>query len=117
MAHWTMKAGSPRVITIDVQTSIVGATAVDFEAAPFGLDPVAPVITKSLGNGVAISDAANGQIEITFDPADTTGREGEWRYEVDVTDASGDVVPVYFGTGASRLFYGTFVIEPQYITT
>ncbi len=56
-------------------------------------------IQKSLGDGIEVIDAANGEILITIDPDDTTDNTETVTYFIDLQMSfSGEVVTVFNGT-------------------
>jgi hypothetical protein len=61
-----------------------------------------PVVEKTLADGITIVDTANGEIAVHIDGADTEGigeRDGgDYYYEIEVTDSTGDVATVTTGT-------------------
>lgn len=56
------------------------------------------VVTKDTDDGVTITDAANGELTISLDAADTEDvRPDIYAHEVEVTDGSGNVSTVTTG--------------------
>ena len=56
-----------------------------------------PIIEKS-GASISITDAPNGVVEVSLDPADTDGKSGIRYHELRATDASGNEQMVATGT-------------------
>ncbi len=54
-------------------------------------------ISKSVGSGIAITDAVNGEFTVTLDPLDTDALEGDFYHEAQVTDTLGDISTVFSG--------------------
>lgn len=57
-----------------------------------------PIITKTEGNGLEITDAFGGLILVNLDPEDTEGRSGNFYHELECIDIDGDVSTAYTGT-------------------
>jgi hypothetical protein len=56
-------------------------------------------VTKTLANGVAITDAAGGIIEVTLAGTDTAAlSQGRYHHELELTDADGAVSTLAMGT-------------------
>ena len=69
-----------------------------------GTPTATPLLDKaSTGPDVSVTDAANGIVEVTIQKADTSGfSAGNYYFEVEVFDGSGD--PVVTSTGTLRIF-------------
>ena len=85
----------PVIVTISddsgAAVNLTGASA-RWAAAPgtprrFG----SPVITKDPGAGIAITNAAAGELTVTLEPADTEALSGDYFHELQVTDSSGSI--------------------------
>jgi len=57
----------------------------------------APVLEKSSGSGITITDAANGILEVTIDTGDTSALSGVFYMELELFDSSSN--PVVVATG------------------
>lgn len=69
--------------------SLVGVPTIVWSLSrELGCDPV--LITKSLGGGVTITDAAGGKLEIKIDAADNITLSGIYEHELTVTDSVSD---------------------------
>lgn len=55
------------------------------------------VIDKTLGDGVTVNDADAGIVDITFVPDDTQSLSGDFLHELELTEASGDVLTAFQG--------------------
>jgi hypothetical protein len=55
------------------------------------------VITKDLQDGIAVTDAANGQFRIDIEPSDTADLQGDHLHECEITDQNGEVTTVFTG--------------------
>lgn len=58
------------------------------------------VISKSLGDGIAMIDAGQGRHSVTLSPADTVDLRGVLFWHIRVTDAAGRVSTTNIGTVA-----------------
>jgi len=60
------------------------------------------LVTKTVGSGIVLTTPASGIITISIDPADTAAvfsAEGKpFYHEIELTDVSGNVTTVLFGT-------------------
>ncbi len=66
-----------------------------------------PEISKDLGAGIIITDGVNGILTISIDPADTDNLEGTYFHELQIKDASGNVLtprnPDNFDCGEAKI--------------
>lgn len=94
-------AGDTLQITITVQDDAGNAldlTGATVEWVLVSAGERETVLSKdSASGGIALTDAANGEIRITIDPADTESLKGLYRHEAEVTDASGNTSTVTVG--------------------
>ena len=101
-----MFSGNTRVLRVtvldqdEVVVDITGATAEFIMAKRPGKSAV---VTKTVGSGIVITDATNGLLEITLEPADTETLSGTFHHELEVTDLGGRKTTVLFGTVTVRL--------------
>jgi hypothetical protein len=72
-----------------VAVNITGATAVAFKVAASAT--ATPVISKSLGSGIALTTPASGILTVTLTDTDTSIDAGTYYFEVQITDASGNI--------------------------
>jgi hypothetical protein len=89
--------------------NLAGATAIRYAVTrrgPGGAPILPAVIVKSLGSGVAVTDAAAGKFTVTLANGETGALAGTYRHEAEVTDADGRI---------STVFIGAFGIEAQAI--
>jgi len=66
----------------------------------------APLITKTVGSGITVTDAANGALEVAIAPADTATIDGVHYHELEVVDSAGN---------KSTAVYGLVIIHPDSI--
>lgn len=85
-----------------VAADLTGATALRWGCVKRRADGTftgAAVVTKALGSGVEITDAAGGVIQVTLDPDDTAELPaGAYYHELELTDAGGAVITLATGT-------------------
>ena len=55
-------------------------------------------ISKATASGIAFVSEVSGIAQVTIDPADTAGLDGDYYHEAQVTDSSGDIETVMVGT-------------------
>lgn len=98
-------SGDTKVITFTIKdkdgavVDITGATPIDFKVGKrppgrekiYGRETVTAEFSKSLTNGITITDATNGVLTVTIAPTDTKDMAGDFIYEAQLTDASGNV--------------------------
>lgn len=71
------------------------------------------ILTKTLGSGITVTTALSGVFAVVLDPADTTSLSGEYRHEVQITDASSNILTLSENT---NLDSGTLTIRKDLIT-
>lgn len=109
---FTMYAGDHKTLRISVldgdgdAASLVGVTALRWQLA-LGYNRNI-LISKSLGDGVTVTDAAGGIFTVDLVRADTEALKGNYVHEAEVVDADGDIATVIFGRATIK---GT-VIKP-----
>lgn len=80
--------GKDRIIEVNIYDSagapldISGCT---FTWVLYKSTPYALLLTKTNADGIAITDAANGVIQITLVPADTQDLLGDYKHEGEIT--------------------------------
>ena len=90
-----LQSGNKKTLTFTITgEDITGSTPV-WKLYPFKSDVA--VLSKSLGSGLTITNAASGVLQITLDAADTTNLGGHYRHELQITDASSNVNTVSTG--------------------
>lgn len=57
-----------------------------------------PALTKTVNNGIEVTDEFNGLLTVFLYPEDTEEISGEFYHELQVTDASGDIATPFVGT-------------------
>lgn len=96
----TRKSGDTIRITVpvtddqDSPKSLVGCSARYLVASTLA-GPA--LITKTVGNGITIADAAGGVLVIVLAPADTDELAGVYVHELEITDSAGDKATVFDG--------------------
>lgn len=94
--------GDSKVLRVTAKTSagvavnLAGASGIRYRLAKSVKGTA--LIDKAMGTGIAITDAANGVLEVTLLPADTVALKGEYLHELELVDADGNVVTVFQGT-------------------
>lgn len=100
-SNFDMFSGNTKVIKVvvrdqdDAIVDLSGATATFVLMRAPGQSAI---ISKTVGSGIVITDAVNGLLEITIDPADTEPLRGAHSHELEITDAGGRKSTVLFGT-------------------
>jgi hypothetical protein len=106
---WAMHRNDDVVFVVTVKDSagsavtLAGASGIEFAMSKKKADgsfSSTAVVTKSLGTGITVTDAANGICEVALDSDDTESLKApqDYYYEVEVTDSSGDIATVLIGT-------------------
>lgn len=58
----------------------------------------APFLTKTIGSGITVTDAVNGELEVAIDPADTADvKGGSYYHELEITDSIGNIATAAYG--------------------
>lgn len=85
----TVKDASGTVVNV----SSLSAANFAIAEAPAGRSDYVPtpIFTKTLLDGIAITDGLNGILTVTLSPADTEGLEGDYIYEMELVESTGDV--------------------------
>lgn len=83
----------------DVSVVDSDGSAVDLTGASikYTLEHRHSSITKSVGNGITVTNATGGEFEIKLQSADTSSISGTGRHQVEITDSDGDVATVLGG--------------------
>jgi len=83
--------------------SLIGAT-ITFSARA-RLDDPAPVFTRTIGQGITVTDAAAGEITVRLAEADTSAltQPTTYYWDLEVVDAAGNRATVADGTLAIRM--------------
>lgn len=101
--HFTLTSGPPANAPLDIQDAIVRWQASKGTLSRFS---TIPVLTKTIGAGLEVTDAFSGTLTVELLPEDTETLKGNFYHELEITDASGDV---------STAFVGEFVIKSNLI--
>lgn len=85
----------------DTALDLTGALAIEWQLAQ-RVSSSSALITKTLGSGITITNASGGLITVALIPADTASLKSPdgspYYHECQVTDASGNVSTVTYGT-------------------
>lgn len=65
-----------------------------------------PLVSKSVGGGIVVTDSAAGLFEVAIDGADTEALAGDYYHEAALVDGAG---------GKSTVAYGRMTIQPNLI--
>lgn len=82
--------------TLDITGATVRWMASKLKAP--GVFSSTPILTKTIGNGVEVTDSFTGLVVVTLEPQDTTQISGTLYMELEVVDYDGDVATVFSGT-------------------
>lgn len=102
MSDFTMTAGDSKVLEVTVTDAagaavdLTGVQGIRWHMARSVNDRPATV-EKSLGSGIAVTDAVNGVFTVTLDSADTEDERGDFYHEAEVIDENGNVSTVLTG--------------------
>jgi hypothetical protein len=106
----TMWAGNKRVLAYTVEDSDAGdGSAKDLtgltvkwalsKMSSDGTYSTTAILEKATGgNGITVTDAAAGELEVDLDAADTSDLAGDYYFELEVYDATPEGVVVATGT-------------------
>lgn len=95
---FTITDGADTPAAIDLTGATITFSASRLKtASPITFSGTA-AITKTVGDGITVTDAAAGEIQLTLDPADTADLKGAYYYEIEVTLGSGQVHTTTTGT-------------------
>lgn len=118
MAKLELKAGDHRVLRLTLVDELgsafdlTGVTDVKLHAAR-RIDKSA-VLQKTLGAGIeVVGDPTSGVVDVTLDPADTASLGGDYVWEFEVTDASGNPSTGFHDDTQS--WHGALKVERQMI--
>jgi hypothetical protein len=83
-------------LLIDVTITDEQGAALDISGAVFRwrLVGASQSVAKSTDNGITITNAQQGGVEIRLEPADTSGLSGVFQHELEMTDSQGNVSTV-----------------------
>lgn len=99
--NFAMFAGDDKTISVTVTdpngdpVNLTSATIKWQAARSLGK---ASVISKTTSSGITITDAANGEFEVTLSDTDTDDLSGTYQHEAEVTFADGTKSTVLSGT-------------------
>lgn len=103
---FTMKAGDTKRLTMTIteadQTTRIDLTeaTVKWWASKGTVDQFSrsPILKKSMGEGIEDVALIDGEFMVMLEPADTAGLNGTYYFEVEITDAFGNVSTPIFDT-------------------
>lgn len=104
----TIQAGEYKKFSVTIKNgsgtaiNLTGATPIQYGISQ--TEGGARILTKTLGSGITITDAANGVLEIVITAADLAGKEGEFHHELSITESSGN---------KSCAFTGKLTVKPS----
>ena len=90
MAKFRMTAGDSKVLEVTVvdtenEAVDITGTTIRWQLARLATD-AEPLISKSVGSGIEITDGPAGRFDVTLDPGDTADLDGSYYYEAEVDD-------------------------------
>lgn len=97
---WTYYSGDTLLIEVSVEKDDGSAKDLTDASVEYGISSKPgseTLVSKTTPDGVTITDAGNGEIEIQIDPADTEEMDGSYYHECEVTDGSGEVSTIFTG--------------------
>lgn len=103
--HFEMISGDTATITVTVDDGAGGVVDLTGATVTFAMSKDKPgsrfnataKITKTVGDGVTLTDPTNGVMTVALDAADTDDLSGRYHYEIEVTDTSSNVATVTTG--------------------
>jgi hypothetical protein len=79
--------------TTEEAVNLAGCTATFVIARPWS---GTIVVTKTTSDGITVTDATAGRIDVELNASDTDLQEGELKYELQITDSAGNrSTPLY----------------------
>lgn len=101
VAGSTRRFSIPVVDSADAAKNLTGAASIDFRLTDLAAVEGTPttLISKALGTGVSVTDAAGGIVQVLVDASDTISLQpGDYHFEVKVVDAATDAESVTLGS-------------------
>ena len=98
--NFEMVSGDTKDIVVTVFDELDQVVPIDGALITFILSVnefSAALVTKTIGAGIVITNAAGGEFTVTLDVADTEPLVGEHYFEAEVTDTGGRVSTVVLG--------------------
>jgi hypothetical protein len=105
-SDFSMHSGDTRTLEITVKDEDSAVVNISTATITWALSKqdsasVAPkgaaIVTKTVGDGVTITDGPNGRVDVAISAADTSALSGDYYHELEVTISS-SVSTVLFGT-------------------
>jgi hypothetical protein len=93
--YFEMFAGDSKDLVVTVADKVLTGATVIFQMASTINSEAA--VTKTTDDDISITDPTAGEITILFEPEDTLNLLGKYYFEVQVTDADGDIATVTTG--------------------
>lgn len=98
MAHFEMCAGDTRRINISLVDQLgapmsIADCTVRWQASRGTAErfSATPLITKTIGAGIEVTDEFGGRLTVHLAPSDTENLAGDFYHELELRDATGDV--------------------------
>lgn len=89
----TVDNGANPPVVVDIDTAAITWALSDYAAKQPGKAATA-ILSKTVGDGITISDGPNGVFQVQLDPADTLALEGRYYHEAEIDIASKPTVVV-----------------------
>lgn len=100
--NFTVHGGDSRILNVTVLDAEGDAVNITDAAVGFSIHTPAnsssSAVSKTVGNGITITDGPNGKFKVVLDPKDTNiVASGNCPYECRLTDAAGYVTTIMTG--------------------
>ena len=101
--NFEMHQGDTKRLRVSVQDpagqpiSLVGAQSIKWWVAK-KVTSTTRLLEKSVGSGITVTSAANGELTVSIEPEDTDDVVGDYYHEREVIDSAGDIGTVLRGT-------------------
>jgi uncharacterized membrane protein len=101
MTDFTMYAGDSKTLAVTVRDAdnvVVDLSGYTITwALSASVYDAEPLVSKTIGSGITVVDAAAGRFNVTIDPDDTADLRGAYYFEAEIV-LSGSVTTVLTGT-------------------
>ena len=100
--NFALAAGEGMVLKVTIfdeegePLDLAGTTAVEWKLARTARSS-APILTKTLDDGIALVEDETGRLDVQLDPADTADLDGEYYHTCFVVTADGRTSQVFYG--------------------
>lgn len=92
--HFTLTSGAPNNDPLDITDATIQWQVSKGTTARFS---AIPVISKATDDGIVITDSFAGTLTIDLLPEDTENLKGNFYYELQIVDATGDIATAATG--------------------